>query len=111
MMPSSSPPTAPAPPSFGDLLRRYRRATGISQETLAERAGISARAVSDLERGLYRAPHRDTVQLLSQALGLTAEEQAALEGAIVRTRGPRAASPADAPATHPSQADGPAASA
>jgi transcriptional regulator with XRE-family HTH domain len=36
---------------FGALLKRHRLAAGITQEGLAERAGISARAVSDLERG------------------------------------------------------------
>jgi transcriptional regulator with XRE-family HTH domain len=36
--------------SFGNLLRRYRSAAGLTQEELAERAGLSARAVSDIER-------------------------------------------------------------
>ena len=35
---------------FGELLRRYRVAAGLTQEALAERAGISTRGVSDLER-------------------------------------------------------------
>jgi DNA-binding XRE family transcriptional regulator len=42
--------------AFGELLKRYRLAVGLSQERLAERAGLSERAVSDLERGLRRAP-------------------------------------------------------
>ena len=33
------------------LLRRYREAAGLTQETLAQRAGLSARGISDLERG------------------------------------------------------------
>jgi transcriptional regulator with XRE-family HTH domain len=60
--------------AFGDLVRRARVAAGLSQEELAERAGISAHAVSDLERGLYRAPHRDTVERLGTALRLTPPE-------------------------------------
>ena len=36
--------------SFGDLLRGYRVAAGVTQEELAERAGLSVRAISDLER-------------------------------------------------------------
>src|SRR5690348_8818505 len=32
---------------FGDLLRRHRLAAGLTQEELAERAGLSARAISD----------------------------------------------------------------
>jgi transcriptional regulator with XRE-family HTH domain len=50
--------------SFGDLLRTYRRAAGLSQEELAERANLSPRTISDLERGLKAAPHRETVRLL-----------------------------------------------
>ena len=37
--------------AFGDLLRRYRLAAGLTQEALAERAGLSSDAVSTLERG------------------------------------------------------------
>ena len=45
----------------------------MSQEELAERARLSARAISDLERGVKRTPRRDTVQLLVEALGLSGE--------------------------------------
>ncbi len=38
--------------TFGELLRRSRVATGLTQEELAERAGLSARGISDLERGV-----------------------------------------------------------
>jgi len=62
-------------PTFGSLLRRARRAAGLSQEALAERAGISVDAVSALERGLSRAPHQDTLELLAEALQLSAEER------------------------------------
>ncbi len=55
-------------PVFGNLLRRHRIFAGMSQEELAARAGLSARAISDLERGVKRAPRRDTVQLLVEAL-------------------------------------------
>src|SRR3712207_9493035 len=49
----------------------------MSQEELAKRAHLSARAISDLERGVKRAPRRDTVQLLVEALGLSGEARAA----------------------------------
>lgn len=68
-------------PTFGALLRRYRLTAGLTQEALAERANLSTRAISDLERGLSRAPHYDTLELLTSALGLTAEQRAALFGA------------------------------
>lgn len=75
------------PPSFGELLRQHRRVAGLSQEALAERAGLSVCAISDLERGERRAPYSYTVQQLAVALGLTAVEQARLEGVIERRRG------------------------
>ena len=42
--------------AFGLLLRRHRTAAGLSQEELAERAGWSRRAISDLERGCIARP-------------------------------------------------------
>jgi LuxR family maltose regulon positive regulatory protein len=75
------------PPSFGALLRRYRLDANLSQEALAERARMSARAISDLERGVRRLPYRDTVRQLGAALVLDATALAALQEAA---RGPRA---------------------
>jgi len=63
---------------FGALLRRHRLLAGLTQEGLAERAGVSARAVSDLERGGGRAPRLETVGLLAGALALSGEQRAAL---------------------------------
>ena len=68
--------------SFGDLLRRYRTAAALTQEELAERAGLSVRGISDLERGVKLRPHRDTVRLLADALQLSPEEQAMLAAAV-----------------------------
>lgn len=72
--------------AFGALLKRYRTASGLTQEALAERARLSTRAISDLERGVNRAPRHDTLKLLAAALGLT-EHQAALFGAAARPEG------------------------
>ncbi len=66
------------PTPFGALLKRYRMAAGLTQEALAERASLSTRAVSDLERGLSRAPRYDTLELLTRAMNLEAEQRAAL---------------------------------
>lgn len=63
---------------FGALLRRYRTLAGFTQESLAERAGISTRAVSDLERGVNHAPRAETLELIVTALGLSPQERAAL---------------------------------
>jgi hypothetical protein len=42
--------------TFGELLRRYRRRAGFSQEELAARSYVSVRAVSDLEPGSCPLP-------------------------------------------------------
>ncbi len=60
---------------FAQLLRRARRDAGLSQEELAARAGLSARAISALERGVNRAPRRDTLDMLADALRLDAAER------------------------------------
>ncbi|HEV3309451.1 MAG TPA: helix-turn-helix domain-containing protein, partial [Chloroflexota bacterium] len=72
--------------SFAQLLRQYRRDAGLTQEELAERASISVRAVSDLERGQRTRPRRDTVELLVSALALQPNDQAVLEACISRKR-------------------------
>ncbi len=77
-----------ASPGFGDSLRRFRLAAGLTQEQLAEQAGLSARGISDLERGVNRAPRRDTLDLLLEALGLSADERIALIASTRHRRGP-----------------------
>jgi transcriptional regulator with XRE-family HTH domain len=71
---------------FGALLWAYRLDAGLSQEELAERARLSRRTISDLERGVSTAPYRGTVDLLVDALRLSAAERAALGAAVVRAR-------------------------
>ena len=56
--------------SFGALLRRHRTVAGLTQEELAERSGLSVRAISDLERGRTSRPYRGSVASLARALGL-----------------------------------------
>jgi DNA-binding CsgD family transcriptional regulator/transcriptional regulator with XRE-family HTH domain/tetratricopeptide (TPR) repeat protein len=62
-------------PGFGERLRRARLAAGLTQEELAERAGLSVRGISDLERGARRSPRRDTLALLADALQLDEAER------------------------------------
>lgn len=59
------------PSTFGRALREHRSRARLTQEELAERAGISARAVSDLERGVNRTARKETGRLLADALGLS----------------------------------------
>lgn len=61
--------------SFGTLLRQRRVAARFTQEALAEAAGVSTRAITDLERGVIRAPRRDTLELLADALELSGDER------------------------------------
>jgi WD40 repeat protein/transcriptional regulator with XRE-family HTH domain len=56
--------------SFAGLLRQLRAEAKLTQEELAEAAGLSPRSVSDLERGINRTAHKGTAVLLADALGL-----------------------------------------
>lgn len=67
--------------SFGVLLKRYRLVAGLSQEALAARASLSTRAISDLERGINRAPRYDTLELLVNALSLSPQQRDMLRAA------------------------------
>jgi tetratricopeptide (TPR) repeat protein/transcriptional regulator with XRE-family HTH domain len=53
----------------------------MTQEELAEAAGLSPRAISDLERGMVTTPHRDTVRLLAEALHLDGPARGEFEAA------------------------------
>ena len=64
--------------AFGALLRQLRTATSLSQEALAERAGLSVRGISDLERGVRHAPRLETVRMLADALALAERDRSAL---------------------------------
>src|SRR5438067_9583103 len=72
--------------SFAALLKEYRAAAGLTQEQLAERAGLSVRGISDLERGINRRPQPDTLAHLVDALKLGTVEKATLEEAAGRGR-------------------------
>jgi tetratricopeptide (TPR) repeat protein/transcriptional regulator with XRE-family HTH domain len=61
---------------FGTLLRHYRVAAGLTQEELAERARLSRRSITAMERGTAHTPRRDTLELLAEALALEAHERA-----------------------------------
>ena len=67
-------------PTFRELLRRFRGRAGLTQEALAERAGISARGLSNLERGVNLAPRADTLQLLVAALRVDESDADAARG-------------------------------
>src|SRR5439155_24518426 len=74
------------PRAFGDVLRAYREAAGLTQEDLAERTGLSREAISALERGARRRPHPYTIRILAETLRLAEADRALFEATA---RGPR----------------------
>jgi transcriptional regulator with XRE-family HTH domain len=72
---------------FGARLRACRRSSGLSQEELAERSGLSIRAISKLECGQTRWPYPDSVHRLADALSLAAADRTRLIAAAERRLG------------------------
>jgi transcriptional regulator with XRE-family HTH domain len=69
------------PGRFGTLLREHRSASGLTQEDLAERSGVSVRAIADMERGRTARPFRQSVHRLADALDLRGHDREQLERA------------------------------
>ncbi|MFB6725175.1 NB-ARC domain-containing protein [Kribbella sp. NPDC056345] len=67
-----------------ELLRRYRAEAGLTQEQLAERAGLSVEAIRTLEIGRRRYPRALTVSSLANALQLADDDRDLLEQAARR---------------------------
>ena len=72
---------AQARAGFGELLRQYRLACGLSQEELAERSGLAVRTIANMERGRTARPHRRSVRSLADALGLPEPQREQLDRA------------------------------
>ncbi|HLZ22878.1 MAG TPA: tetratricopeptide repeat protein [Ktedonobacterales bacterium] len=83
--------------AFATLLNHYRITAGLTQEELAERAGVSVRSISDMERGVPHTPRKATIHLLAVALDLSAPDYDAF---VAAARGRNA--PATAPVLPPS---------
>lgn len=75
--------------TFAELLRNHRVARSLTQEQLAERAEVTAKAVGALERGERRRPYPHTVQALATALGLDEDERAGFQAAVPFRIAPR----------------------
>ncbi|MFD0149458.1 tetratricopeptide repeat protein [Streptomyces sp. NPDC055721] len=63
---------------LGAVLRGHRRAARLTLEQLAEVSGVSARTLSDMERGRSKGPQARTVTALADALRLDAGSRARL---------------------------------
>ncbi len=74
---------------FAELLRQLRTEARLTQEELAEAAGLSPRSVSDLERGINRTARKDSARLLADALQLNGEVRVVFVAAA-RGRAPAA---------------------
>jgi predicted ATPase/transcriptional regulator with XRE-family HTH domain len=103
--------------AFGARLRELREAAGLTQEELAERAGLTSYAVSALERGRRRRPYPHTVRSLADALGISDEQRARLVEAVPRRSPalpslarPEATPPVDGPPPRPAPVTAPGAS-
>src|SRR5262245_7507263 len=58
-------------PSLGRIIRRYRIGAGLTQQDLARRAGLSVRALRDLEQDRVARPRAPSIHRLHAALGLS----------------------------------------
>src|SRR5215471_1703756 len=70
-----------------ELLRLHRARAGLTQRELAVCAGMSARGVQDIERGVSM-PHRRTLRRLTVALGLRGGDRRLFERAALQPRQP-----------------------
>jgi tetratricopeptide (TPR) repeat protein len=75
--------------TFAGLLRQLRAEALLTQEELAQAAGLSPRSISDLERGINRTARKDSALLLADALGLAGQART-LFVAAARGRSPAA---------------------
>jgi transcriptional regulator with XRE-family HTH domain len=76
--------------SLGQTLKKLREGRRLSQQELANLAGMSAAALSKLERGLHE-PSRQTLRGLAEGLKLTVDElEEKLRGETVSVELPRA---------------------
>jgi transcriptional regulator with XRE-family HTH domain len=56
------------------VLKQARWSTGLTQEELAARCGVSVRTISDIERGHVVRPRATTLRQLALGLSLSDEE-------------------------------------
>jgi tetratricopeptide (TPR) repeat protein/DNA-binding XRE family transcriptional regulator len=89
---------------FGPRLSACRRSAGLTQQELADRSGLSIRAISNLELGRARLPHSGTVRRLADALELQGDSREGFLAAAQRRLGGGTAG--RAPAGRPARAGG-----
>jgi transcriptional regulator with XRE-family HTH domain len=60
--------------SLADRLEQLRKAAGLNQQELADKAGLSMSVVSQIERGKKLDPRVSTIEALADALGVSVDE-------------------------------------
>ncbi|HWS34190.1 MAG TPA: NB-ARC domain-containing protein [Actinoplanes sp.] len=63
------------------VLRRHRLTAGLTQEELADQAGVAVRTVRNLELGLVARPRRHTLEQIADRLNVSAADRDRLLGA------------------------------
>jgi transcriptional regulator with XRE-family HTH domain len=79
---------------FGDIVRALRRRLGLTQEELADRAGLSVRGVRKIESGRSDTPRAVTVRLLADVFGLAGDEREQFRRAALGPGGDHTGAPA-----------------
>jgi predicted ATPase/DNA-binding CsgD family transcriptional regulator/DNA-binding XRE family transcriptional regulator len=74
-------PERPARTGFAAQLRRLRLRAGLTQEALAEKAGVSVATIGAIEEGQRRRPYPHTLRALADSLELSAADRTALMSA------------------------------
>jgi len=80
---------------FGARLRELRVAAGLTQQQLADKAGVSQRGLAQWETGRRKEPGWNQIQALADALGVSCEA----------FRQPPASLPAPGPGRPPKEKD------
>src|SRR4051794_19519779 len=73
-------------PRFGEIIRRLRQETGMSQAGLAATVGINTRQITRYESG-EQQPALGVAQRLAHALGVTLDELACVPGDRIKLEG------------------------
>ena len=59
---------------LADNIKRYRNKNGLSQEQLAQKAGVTYSTLAKLESGVNQNPKVKTLQGIAQTLGVTIDD-------------------------------------
>jgi len=58
---------------FGQQVKELRRVQGITQESLANEAGLTTESISNIERGIF-GPRFENIERLANALGVEVKD-------------------------------------